>query len=130
MRSRVASRRTTSPARASSARRRSRPRRLRLLPSPGHVLAVPLDRLAQRCVEIVLRLPLELAAGLAGVDPLLADLVHGLVEDVGLDTRCYQRSNSVDELEDRKTRVGSEVERLAAQLRPLCERLRKLRHTF
>src|SRR6266566_8465385 len=128
MRSRAASRRTTSPAPVSSARRRSRRRRLR--PSPGKVLPVPLDRLAQRSVETVLRRPPELAAGLAGVDPLLADFVLGLVEDLGLEIRCHQRPNPVDELEYRETRPPSEVERLPAQFRPLCKRLRKPRHTL
>ncbi len=78
----------------------------------------------------MLRRPPELAAGLAGIDPLLADFVLGLVEDLGLEIRCHQRPNPVDELEYRETRLPSEVERLPAQFRPLCKRLRKPRHTL
>src|SRR6185437_11023229 len=76
------------------------------------------------------RRPTELVAGLAGVDALLADLIHGAVQNLRLELAVHQRPDPVDELEHREARLGGEVEWLADELRALGHRRREPRRAL
>src|SRR5262249_57804684 len=81
----------------------------------SEVLLVPGHRLAQADLQVEQRRPLQALARLGSAEVLMADLVSGLVADVGLEVAVHDVQDPLDELEDGDLDLVGEVERLAGQ---------------